>query len=113
MENLLQYKGYYTVIQYSAEDQVLHGKIEGIDDLVTFESDSTAEIESEFHNAVDDYLAYCEEIGKAPEKVYKGSFNVRIDPLLHKQLANTAVRCGISLNQAVERAIAQYVAHPN
>ena len=110
MENILQYKGYFSVIHYSAEDQVLYGKIEGIDDLITFESDSTAKIAAEFQNAVDDYLLYCEEIGKAPEKVYKGSFNVRIDPALHKQLAASAIRSGISLNQAAERAIAQYVA---
>lgn len=58
MENTLRYKGYFTNIQYSSEDRVFHGKIEGIDDLVTFESESAADIESEFHAAVDDYLAY-------------------------------------------------------
>ena len=57
MENTLQYKGYYTNIAYSAEDMVLHGKIEGIDDLVTFESEQASEIGKEFHEAVDDYLA--------------------------------------------------------
>ncbi len=110
MENTLQYKGYFTNIQYSSEDRVLHGKIEGIDDLVTFESESAADIESEFHAAVDDYLAYCEEIGKAPSKTYKGTFNVRISPDLHREIALTAMKDGISLNQAVENAISRYVA---
>ena len=78
MNNVLKYKGYYAVVQYSAEDEVLYGKIEGIDDLVSFESDSICGIKNEFENAVDDYIEYCKEIGKEPDKVYKGSFNVRI-----------------------------------
>lgn len=110
MENTLQYKGYFTNITFSANDKVLHGKIEGIDDLVTFESESLIEIEEEFHNAVDDYLSFCEEMGKEPSKTYKGTFNVRIAPDLHRAIAINASKNGISLNQAVEKAISLYVA---
>ena len=110
MENTLQYKGYFTNISFSVNDKVLHGKIEGIDDLITFESESIADVEKEFHDAVDDYLALCEEIGKEPSKTYKGTFNVRIDPELHRAIALDATRNGISLNQAVEQAICQYIA---
>ena len=59
MGSTLRYKGYSTIIRYSAEDRVLHGKIEEIDDLVTFESKNSGQIEKEFQDAVDDYLAYC------------------------------------------------------
>ena len=110
MENTLQYKGYFTNITFSANDKVLHGKIEGIDDLVTFESESIASIEQEFHAAVDDYLSFCEEMGKEPSKIYKGTFNVRISPNLHRAIAINAMKNGLSLNQAVEKAISQYVA---
>ncbi len=109
MENTLTYKGYFTKIKYSAEDNVIYGKIECIDDLITFESESTSEIENEFKKAVDDYLDYCEEVGKDPSKTYKGTFNVRIDPLLHKEISFYAYKVGISLNQAVERAIRELV----
>ena len=108
MNNILKYKNYYTTINYSSEDNVLYGKIEGIDDLITFESDNTSEIEKEFHKAVDDYLSYCEEIGKEPSKTYKGSFNVRIDPILHKKIAIMALQNGVSLNQEIEKAIYAY-----
>lgn len=60
--NLLTYKGYHTLIHFECEDKVLYGKIEGIEDLVTFESDSTKEIEKEFHDAVDDWLEFRKEI---------------------------------------------------
>ena len=107
--NILTYKGYITKIEYSAEDRVLHGKVEGINDLVTFESPSVAKIEKEFHSAVDDYLAFCKEVGKSPDKTYSGSFNVRISQDLHRLLALKAYQEGCTLNKAVEHAIENYV----
>ncbi|HHT88918.1 MAG TPA: type II toxin-antitoxin system HicB family antitoxin [Clostridiales bacterium] len=109
MSNILEYKGYFTKIEYNSEDKALYGKIEGIADLVTFESTDAGEIEKEFHNAVDDYLDFCKEIGKDPDKSYKGSFNVRIDPDLHKQLVIKAFKNNESLNQTVEKAIKEYL----
>lgn len=109
MNNILEYKGYYTKIQFSKDDNVLYGKIEDITDLVNFESESACEIEQEFHMAVDDYLEFCNNVGKEPSKAYRGMFNVRISPLLHKQVANLAQKKGKSLNQIVEEAIQDYV----
>ncbi len=68
VSNNLYYKGYYGKIEYSAEDKVIYGKIMGIHSLISFESESATDIENEFHNAVDDYLSYCEEEGIEPEK---------------------------------------------
>lgn len=68
VSNILYYKGYYGKIEYSAEDKVIYGKIMGIHSLISFESKSATDIENEFHNAVDDYLSYCEEEGIEPEK---------------------------------------------
>lgn len=113
MGNVLKYKGYFSVIQYSVEDRVLYGKIEGITDLINFESDSSSEIENEFHAAVDDYLSYCEQIGKSPDKSYTGNFNVRISPELHRKIALKAIENGMSLNQAVENAIDKDVNTPD
>lgn len=109
MNSILNYKGYSAVIEYSAEDRVLCGKISGINDLVTFESENADGIEKEFHDAVDDYIEYCKEIGKEPEKEYKGCFNVRISPELHRQLALSALHSKMSLNQTVENALREYV----
>ena len=104
MSNVFEYKGYCTRIHYSADDNVLYGKIEGIVDLVDFESASVEEIEMEFHKAVDEYLAYCESIGKTPDKEFKGTFNVRIDPLLHRQLYMLSIKYGVSLNHLIQTA---------
>ena len=105
MDNILGYKGYYTKVQYSAEDNILFGKIEGIRDLVNFECDNLSDVEREFHIAVDDYLAFCEEVGQEPDKVFRGSFNVRIAPELHKAAAIKADQQGKTLNAFVADAI--------
>ena len=88
---------------------MLFGKIEGICDLVTFESESIGDIESEFRKSVDEYLAFCEQKGKQPDKAYSGTFNVRISRQLHREVAARAIKDGESLNRAVENAIARYV----
>lgn len=105
MSNILEYKGYYTEIKFSTEDKVLYGKIEFIDDLINFESETVKGIEEEFHSAVDDYIEYCKLVGKEPQKPYKGSFNVRVSPELHKKAANESLKRGCSLNAFVEQAI--------
>ena len=103
--NILEYKGYYTRVEFSVEDRILYGKIEGINDLITFECDDISEIENAFRETVDDYLTICEANGKQPDKVYKGTFNVRVSPILHREASMKALSEGISLNQYVENAI--------
>lgn len=107
--SVLKYKGYYTKIEFDKESMVLYGKVEGIKDLVDFQSDSAKTIEKEFHQAVDDYLAFCQEVGKTPEKEYKGTFNVRITPALHRDLARVAFIENKTLNACVEEAVKSYV----
>ena len=108
-DNLLHYKGYSAKPEYSVQDKVFYGKILGIDDLVDFYSEDAGRMEIEFQKAVDDYLLFCAEIGKEPQKEYSGMFNVRISPELHRKLSLAAQAEGVSLNKAVEQAIASYV----
>ena len=111
MKNMMEYKGYYARIEYSDEDNRFFGAIAGIADVISFEGNSTAELKEAFIEAVEDYIDLCKRHGKEPQKAYKGSFNVRIDPELHKRAMLTALSDNISLNQLVERAVAHYVKH--
>jgi len=106
--NCLQYKGYTGSIELSEEDGVFHGKVVGIKSLISFEGESVKKITEDFQNAVDEYLEFCKDNNIAPEKPYKGSFNVRIAPDLHRQLANYSSSSGRSLNSTVEEAIRTY-----
>jgi predicted HicB family RNase H-like nuclease len=109
MKDVLTYKGYIATVRYSAEDDILHGKLEGIDDLVSFDGRSIDELKKAFKEAVDDYVEYCKKIGKEPERVCKGSFNIRITPELHRKAVQQASVLGISLNQLVQKAIEKAV----
>src|SRR5690606_16435491 len=111
MKDVLTYKGYYGTVSYSADDEMLHGNIIGINDLVTYEAESTFGLKQAFHEAVDDYLSTCAAIGKDPQKTFKGSFNVRIPSELHKEASMVAARQQISLNDLVKAAIAYAVEH--
>ena len=64
--NTMTYKGYLGSVNYSDKDQVFFGKVEGINGLVNFEGESVKELTAAFHEAVDDYLAYCEDEGIEP-----------------------------------------------
>lgn len=58
---------------------------------------------------IDEYLADCKEQNVEPELPYKGTFNVRISPELHRNIAVYAIEHGKSLNAAVEEAIGNIV----
>lgn len=107
--NNMKYKDYLGSVEYSAEDNCLYGKVIGINDLVSYEGNSVEELKNAFHNAVDEYIEFCKEQGKSPEKTYRGSFNIRISPDLHREAAMYAAAHGKTLNSFVEEAIAHYV----
>ncbi|HHX50042.1 MAG TPA: type II toxin-antitoxin system HicB family antitoxin [Clostridia bacterium] len=109
MKDVMFHKDYIGSVHYSTDDEVFYGKIEGIDDSVGFEGSSVEELKLAFHEAVEDYVKLCEMNGKQPQKAYKGSFNIRISPELHRKAAREAAVRGISLNQFIESAIREKV----
>ncbi|MBK8954265.1 MAG: type II toxin-antitoxin system HicB family antitoxin [Saprospiraceae bacterium] len=92
-------------VHYSSSDDIFFGKLEGVNDLVTFEGSSVKELKKSFIEAVKDYKKLCEQTGKNISKSFKGSFNVRIDPKLHELAYIEATKEGISLNQLVQVAL--------
>lgn len=105
MKKLMEYNGYYAKLEYDGDDNVFFGTIEGINDNISFEGETVKELEQAFKEAVDDYLDLCDRLNKKPHKSYKGSFNVRLSPELHKKAVFAASADGISLNQFVEKAV--------
>ena len=110
MNNMLKYKGYYGSVEFSDSDNVFFGRIIGIADRILYEGKNVDSLRQDFEESVDDYIETCKQLGKEPDKIYKGSFNVRIDPSLHKQLELYSISHGQTLNSTVEEAIKNYVA---
>ena len=109
MSSVLEYKGYVGSIEFSEKDCVFYGKVQGIRSIISYEGESAKELVADFHAAVDDYLSLCEELGSEPERAYKGTFNIRISPELHKSAAIYAYEHKTSLNSVIEEAITGFM----
>ncbi len=105
MTNIIEHKGFIGSVRFSPKDKVFYGKIEGIDDLISFEGTSVDELVSSFHEAVEDYLQLCKEVDKEPLKSFKGSFNIRMTPELHRKSFQAALSLGISLNKFIQKSV--------
>lgn len=110
MSNMLEYKGYVGSIEFSEEEEIFFGKVQGIRSLISYEGENAKELVSDFHTAIDDYLKLCKERGTEPERAYKGTFNIRISPELHKDAAIYAFEHKTSLNSVVEKALSGFIA---
>ena len=113
MNNTMEYKGYVGTVEFSEEDGLFYGKVMGIRALISYEGTNAKELVEDFHGAVEDYLALCEADNKEPEKAYKGSFNVRVSPELHKQAVIFAASRQMTLNGFVESAMRQALSVAN
>ena len=108
--NTLQYKGFLGSVEFSEADGVFFGKIEGINALVNFEGESVKELTDAFHEAVEDYLIFCEEEGIEPHKSYSGALNVRLTPDIHSRVAALAKQTGVSINAFIRKAVENQIA---
>lgn len=109
MNSMLEYKGYHATITYDADDELFVGEVFGIADSLNFHGSSIEELKRTFAQSIDNYLDLCKQIGKEPEKEFKGSFNVRIPSELHKKISILAAQQEISLNQYVINALSRTI----
>ena len=103
----LKYKGFIGSIEAELNDNMLYGKVLGLDKgtLITYEGKTLEELKEDFINAVEDYIAFCKEKGLPLHKSYTGSFNIRIPSELHAKAAAKAQAEGVSLNAFVIESI--------
>ncbi len=104
-----EYKGYTGSIEYSKEDDLLYGKVLGVQGLISYEGKTGHDLEADFIEAIDTYLSDCKQEGTTPEKPFKGSFNVRVSPLLHQKAALLAMEEKMSLNNFVAESIRERI----
>lgn len=107
--NILSYKGYGARIEFDADDAIFFGRIAGTEDVVGFHAETVSDLVAAFHEAVDDYLATCSSIGKAPDRACSGKLMLRVDPKVHAASLRAAELAGMSLNQWSEQVLADAV----
>ncbi|MDP1615231.1 MAG: type II toxin-antitoxin system HicB family antitoxin [Methylococcales bacterium] len=108
--NTMTHKGYAARVEYSEDDECFVGHVAGIRDAIGFHGESVAELRAAFIEAVDDYLATCDKLGREPNHPYSGQFRLRLKPELHARAAIAAETKGKSLNTWVSEVIEKSIA---
>src|ERR1035437_7881981 len=105
MGQTLQYKGYDGSVLYSAEDRLLHGRILGIRDMVSFEGTDVKSLEKNFKVAADEAFSFCEPEGRTQDAPFKASFSVGRTQNLHQRAALYAEVHDLKLNAVVQQPL--------
>lgn len=104
---MMTYKGYTGQVEFDDEADLLHGRVTGITDVITFQGKTVDEIRQAFHDSVDDYLAFCRELGQEPDKPFSGKLPFRTSPERHRKIYLAAKRAGKSINEWMDDALAE------
>ncbi|PCJ25372.1 MAG: toxin-antitoxin system HicB family antitoxin [Rickettsiales bacterium] len=107
--DLIEYKNYYGSVHFDAKEELFYGKIEYIRDLVNFEASDAKSLVQSFKDSVDDYLEECRALNKTPDASFKGSFNIRITPELHREIGLYALQHDSSINGVVKSALKEFM----
>src|SRR3546814_5930767 len=94
----LEYKGYTAgPVEFDDDQGLFHGTVAGLRDVVTFAGRSAVELKTAFRESIDDYLDFCAQEGRDPDRPFSGNFPVRTAPELHRKAAMKADRKSTSL----------------
>lgn len=99
--NGMEYKGYHATVDYDPDAEIFHGEVVNTRTVLTFQGRSVDALKAALQDTVEDYLSWCAERGKEPEKPYSGKFLVRVAPEVHRRLSIEAAKIGKSLNALV------------
>ena len=105
---MMTYKGYTASLSLDPDAGILTGTVAGIRDVIHFEARDAEGLRLAFEESVNDYLSYCQNLGREPEKYPSGKFNLRLGKDLHRTAVAAASARGMTLNgwiaDIVERA---------
>jgi len=102
---MFEYQGYQGIVEFDYDAGIFFGEVIDLRDVITFQGKTVEELEKSFHDSVDEYVAFCKELGRKPEKPFSGRFNIRVKPELHRAIVAKAKKTNKSLNQWVSAAL--------
>jgi predicted HicB family RNase H-like nuclease len=108
---MMTYKGYTGTVRFDDEAEIFYGEVTGLRDVVTFQGRTVDELKTAFQESIDDYLEFCESRGESPDKPFSGRFLLRVDPALHRKLAELSASEGESLNRWLASRLEELVSH--
>ena len=106
---MIEYKGYVGVFEFDEELGQFHGYVVNTQDVISFYGSSVEELKAELKTSVEEYLAFCAEKGRDPEKPFSGNLSIRTSPDIHRRIAMQAARRRVSMNSFVESLLEEAV----
>lgn len=101
----MTHDGYVARVDLDEEAGLFHGEVVNTRDVLTFQGRTIDELKAAFADTIADYLAWCRERGKEPERPYSGNFTLRLSPELHRRIAAAAARQGKSVNAFIAETL--------
>ena len=90
----MKYKGYEAKAEFDETAGLIHGEVINIRDVITFAAKDADRLEEEFHNSVDEYLAFCAERSEEPEPPLTEEHNLSVRPDVWLKLEDAAKKAG-------------------
>jgi predicted HicB family RNase H-like nuclease len=103
--NMFTYKGYTAHVEIDPDANILCGRVLDIKDVITFKGETVKEARQAFHDSVDDYLEWCEELGEEPDKPFSGKLPFRTTPEHHRKIFIAATKAGKSINAWMDEVL--------
>ena len=106
----LVFENYFGSVEYDQKEHCLKGRVQGLrEESLNYKGQSLAELEENFHKAVNSYISRCLRNDETPKKSYGGPLNVRLGPDLHGRAAYVAEKLGITINAFIKVAVARHL----
>jgi predicted HicB family RNase H-like nuclease len=105
--NHLTYRGHVGRVEFDPEDEIFVGHLAGISDIVGFHADDVPGLKSAFRDAVDDYIAACGVVGKAPAVPETAQLLIHVPAEVQARAQRAAQLSGRTLDEWAERVLSR------
>ena len=95
----MMHDGYIATLEIDEDAGIIHGRVANAHAVLTFEGRTVKELRAAFADTIADYRDWCRERGVEPQKPYSGTLSLRLDPALHRRVAEKAATAGESINK--------------
>lgn len=107
---MIEYKGYIGVFAFDPDIDSFHGTVINTNDVITFYGASVEKLREEMGKSIEEYLKFCREQKRKPEKPCSGKLVLQTSPELHRRIALEAARRQVSINTYIQEILDKAVA---
>lgn len=107
---VIEYQGYAAKVDFDDEQELFHGEVLNIRDVITFQARTAKELKKALKESIEDYISWCKNRKKEPQKPLSGKFVLRLSPELHRAVFTRAQKEDKSINQWIAEKLEKLAA---